>query len=105
MTFPCDSVTACRSDTTLHTHKPLPHFPDEHFYCAHPALSVTAIRRCVQEGSGSYALSEPPIANTTIARFVVIGGARRRWPNETFPVLAALWHSRVLVCAVHSRAR
>ncbi len=64
-----------------------------------------ATRRCVQEGSGSYALSEPPIANTTIARFVVIGGARRRWPNETFTVLAALWHSRVLVCAVHLRAR
>ena len=40
--------------------------------CSH-ALSEFSVH-VVQEGDGNYTSSEPPNANATIARFVVIGG-------------------------------
>ena len=36
----------------------------------------------VQEGDGNYTTSEPPTANATIARFVVIGGAPPATPSN-----------------------
>lgn len=47
----------------------------------------------LQEGDGKYADSEPPTANATIARFVVIGGA----PPATTPSSRGYRYQTMLV--------